>query len=567
MTKEECIYNYQPELVAFTKRRVPPCHSPFHNFPSKTKLEQFSRDGWGIIHDFLPEHLLNTLQTKWGTYLKTNKWGPLSGGGLMYEHSKNLNLLSEEVLFPPPPPPKDETKKRKGRNSRKQKKQEEKKKKVKKVINLEGLDKQSPKHEWNELLEFAHRELAPLFEKLGWVETGGDKKGWRYRVAGGSYLLYLDDCLPQSWHLDSPDPNSISVILPVTENCPMTDFAAKEHQPRHAMLAIMKKAGWERWPPGKDDIRDHLRHLTPEEAADIIEDIRKLFVRDPNFRGQDYKVDERCNCIARPGAVIFFHSLTCHRAKLHFADMDPRCAFFFQMQFTPNDYGTYSAVEQIYMGPTTVGQSECVYNYLLECILSMENMGQSRSLLDNLPWHHKKKEVVQAKDSLDDGQKWLLLFFWYIVLRRSPEKLNFYLPNWEDIPTEWEFNYGSKNPCLSDRPGCLCSNNLHLSASVLSRYSRFMSISGGSYSVHASPDCVSDFKKLLTSTTPKRKSTCISTSISSSSSYTSSNESSKGNSSTSSTKNKKIKIRHETSSFPSTPPTSDVPPTPPTPPT
>ena len=70
----------------------------------------------------------------------------------------------------------------------------------------------------------------------------------------------------------------------------------------------MKKAGWKVWPEGGNDIRNHLKYLDEKTREDVIKDFRKLFVDNPNFRGQDYKVDPRCKCVVRPGAAIFFHS-------------------------------------------------------------------------------------------------------------------------------------------------------------------------------------------------------------------------------------------------------------------
>ncbi len=138
---------------------------------------------------------------------------------------------------------------------------------------------QSPVKEWRDLMNWAHEVLAPLFEQLGWVTTEKKgKKGWRYRVAGGSYLLYLQDCLPQTWHLDSPDPNSISVILPITENCPMTDFAVEAHQPRKVMYDIMKKAGWTTWLKSEDDLQERLDKLPSDLAQEVLADMREHFV-------------------------------------------------------------------------------------------------------------------------------------------------------------------------------------------------------------------------------------------------------------------------------------------------
>lgn len=470
--------NYHPYLYEFTKRRFSYLHAPYTNLPSDSALEQMGLQGWGILRNLVPRNLLLMLQDKWLTYLKNGKWVRLSGGGLMYEDEKG-NILSKEVLFPPPKEPV-------GCKS---------KKKKQKVA-------ETRRKEWSDLLEFAHTVLAPIFAKLGWVDTGGERRGWRYRVAGGTYLLYLDQCFPQSWHLDSPDPNCISVLLPLTENCPITDFATPEHQPRRAMFDIMKQAGWDRWPPNTDDIRAHFKNLSKDKSDEILEDYRNTFVENTNFRGQNYKVDDSCDGIVRPGDVIFFHSFTCHRAKAHLASMDPRCVFFFQMQFTPDDHGTYSADDQIYLGPTTVAISECYYSYLDECLVCMLNMGQSKSLLHNLAWHFKKEEeeeFLQKEDSLDE---WLLLFFWYIVLKRFPEDLCLFLPNWMDIPQNWKFevNSGSEffsSHCISNRKYCPCSSYLNLSSGVLYEYSKYVTSDNyNSKSSDPPPHCVRAFRDI-----------------------------------------------------------------------
>lgn len=292
---------------------------------------------------------------------------------------------------------------------------------------------------------WAHEVLGPLFAQLGWVPTRvKGKEGWRYRVAGGSYLLYLEDCLPQTWHLDSPDPLSISVLLPITENCVMTDFAADAHQPRETMMRIMEKAGWDTWLRSEEDLDERLERLPPGLAEEVLADLRTHFVYDSKFRGQGYKVAPISNRLVRPGAVVFWHSFICHRAKAHFLDMDPRSVFFFQMQYTQDDFGEYSASEQIYLGPSTVWHTECDYEYLSECYASIATMGQCRSLLDNLPWHHREKKLLRSSSWLKPQQRWLLLFYWYVILRKSPNNLDFFLPNWKDIPTTWHYNFGDE---------------------------------------------------------------------------------------------------------------------------
>src|ERR1700760_703156 len=59
------------------------------------------------------------------------------------------------------------------------------------------------------LLKYISDHLAPALLKLGWVK---EKDGYRYKVANGTYLLYLKHTDPQSWHLDSGDGSTVSVL-------------------------------------------------------------------------------------------------------------------------------------------------------------------------------------------------------------------------------------------------------------------------------------------------------------------------------------------------------------------
>ena len=66
--------------------------------------------------------------------------------------------------------------------------------------------------------------------KLGWVK---DQKGYRY--AGGTYLIYLGKTRPQTWHLDSKDGTTVSLIIPLTEVMLLPEFASPEHQVKNLL--------------------------------------------------------------------------------------------------------------------------------------------------------------------------------------------------------------------------------------------------------------------------------------------------------------------------------------------
>jgi hypothetical protein len=174
------------------------------NSPSDSKLtklteemkQEMKMNGWGVIRGFLPPHIISLLQGKLKTALQASnsQWNALSGGGKMY----NKNIA--------------------------------------KRVNTS---------EWFELKKLVRSVLSPLLVSLGWVEV---KEGYEYRCSGGTFLLYIGNCNPQTWHCDSNDLLSISIIIPLTEECRMPEFAAPEHQIRGLISEFCQKFGLTEFP-------------------------------------------------------------------------------------------------------------------------------------------------------------------------------------------------------------------------------------------------------------------------------------------------------------------------------
>ena len=178
---------YLPSLEAYLRNKMP--YDQRSAWPSRKLWNLLGQQGWAILRDVVPWAVLDVLHKKLFTLCGSKKglWKKLSGGGLIFgaDFTGSGNLLK----------PKDvEAQRRK---------------------------------DWGLFVKWIHDELGPELLGLGWVRV---KEGYRYRVAGGSFLLYLDETAPQTFHADSGDAKTLSILIPLTEMCLPPEFASPEHQ-------------------------------------------------------------------------------------------------------------------------------------------------------------------------------------------------------------------------------------------------------------------------------------------------------------------------------------------------
>jgi hypothetical protein len=304
-------------------------YDSMHQRPSQTVLKQLSVNGWGVFKGFLPLHIISSLQDQLKTVLdKTrSEWQKMSGGGQMYAHQ----VLTEKTL-----------------------------------------DKV-----WFEFRNLVHRVLSPLLVSLGWVKV---KEGYEYRCTGGSYLIYLGDCRPQTWHLDSNDPRTISIIIPLTEDCRMPEFAAPKHQLGKLISKFCKKFKLKAFPSIQETL-----------ATPTMRDWWAKHILVAEFRGQKYEVHVKSFEQLRPGDIIVFHPWVVHRGPLHAAGDHPKGCLFLQLQYTKHKYGRFSGNCQVYPGPSTVGMVRSNFYELADCI---DNTGDADKILFSMSWYYQEKQVM-----------------------------------------------------------------------------------------------------------------------------------------------------------------------------
>ena len=133
--------------------------------------------------------------------------------------------------------------------------------------------------------------LSPLLVSMGWVE---EKKRYSFKVAGWTFLNYLGNILPQSFHSDDGD-------TPVYK-----------HQPRSVWTAFLKKFNLQTIPS----------KLTKEQKIWW----RQFFLL-PQFRSQNYEVNPDSIQRGRPLDLFIMHWLV-HRERLILSDLFKSVFFY-----------------------------------------------------------------------------------------------------------------------------------------------------------------------------------------------------------------------------------------------
>lgn len=231
--------------------------------------------------------------------------------------------------------------------------------------------------------------------------------------------MYIETTLPQTWHLDSPDPNSISIIIPLTEYVFCTEFAGAEHQPRSAMIRWMDKYGFDTFPSHLTS--KSLRAALAAKKVDVdkaIDEFRKVMLK-AEFCGQNFCLDQMSFRTVRAGDVIFFHSYTVHRGGAHFPFWPPKVALFLQLQYTADTRGTYSADQQIYCDITMRGMVDCDEKFCHTVCRAIDNYEQRTNLLMNQAWAHPTDQ-----EDFD-----MLAYYQWYISRNHRDHFDVYLPN------------------------------------------------------------------------------------------------------------------------------------------
>ena len=70
--------------------------------------------------------------------------------------------------------------------------------------------------------------VCKILLRTGWVAENTE---WCWRVSGGAFLLYFRaPSEAQTSHYDSPYVNSVSILIPLTPDCPLPHFYLLPHQ-------------------------------------------------------------------------------------------------------------------------------------------------------------------------------------------------------------------------------------------------------------------------------------------------------------------------------------------------
>ena len=83
--------------------------------------------------------------------------------------------------------------------------------------------------------------VCKILLRTGWVAENTE---WCWRVSGGAFLLYFRaPSEAQTSHYDSPYVNSVSILIPLTPDCPLPHFYLLPHQTLQKLLTLIREFG------------------------------------------------------------------------------------------------------------------------------------------------------------------------------------------------------------------------------------------------------------------------------------------------------------------------------------
>lgn len=152
------------------------------------EIRQLRRIGWAVFRDILPYFLRDILYSKLKqecTHSDPLRWGAISGMG-----------------------------------------------KISAALFLDFAEKSL-------LNDFLDTIVSKILNRTGWVR---ERTEFAWKLCGGSFLLYLrSPSSAQTAHLDSPYVNTVSILIPLTPNCPLPEFYDLPHQTLHRLFTIINK--------------------------------------------------------------------------------------------------------------------------------------------------------------------------------------------------------------------------------------------------------------------------------------------------------------------------------------
>jgi hypothetical protein len=292
------------------------------------------------------------------------------------------------------------------------------------MYNKPCINKQTLSSDLLDFQKLVRSVLSPLLVSLGWVEV---KEGYEYRCSGGTFLLYIGNCKPQTWHCDSNDPLSLSLIIPLTEECRMPEFAAPEHQIRGLISEFCQKFDLPEFPEIEQTLATEAQITWWREHILVA-----------SFRGQNYKVHVKSHENLRPGDIVLFHPWVVHRGAFHKVGEHPKGCLFVQLQYTDQKMGIFSGDKQIYLGPSTVGMSEMSEEIFKEVVTCINNMGEPTALLHNMNWYGdsinmKEDEVILMREYINYLNKF------------HSDRLAYYCPKHNNFLTRYDSGSSSSS--------------------------------------------------------------------------------------------------------------------------
>ena len=118
------------------------------------------------------------------------------------------------------------------------------------------------------------------------------------------------------------------------------------------------------------------------------------------------------------------------------------------------------AEQQYYLGPSTVGMSECAEVFFEEVKNCLDNYGKNRlSILENSSWYNFKDPLLSPKDQSDIYE--MISYFYWFLKRKYPEAdLSFYIPEHDSKAFQQilvpEDKLDLPSTCQSERLNCPC---------------------------------------------------------------------------------------------------------------
>jgi hypothetical protein len=261
---------------------------------------------------------------------------------------------------------------------------------------------------WMTIEKWVTDRVEPLVLKTKMVKP---KPGFNLRVAGATFLTYQGKVLEQVKHLDCGDPNAFSCLIPLSDDVPSPVIVADEHQPRKDLQEWLDQHNWtELTPKMMSFLGDKKQRAT----------WRKIFSL-PKYRGQNFNVAAESQKRMRLLDMFFMHWIV-HGAPPHEEIEYPRVVAFLQLQYTDKKVGRYSANEQIYLGPTTIGMCCGTKVYFEEIITCIHNLGSASLLLHNVNWWTIRPSTNSEREMFLAYINYVRRKFPNITGKYSPEK-------------------------------------------------------------------------------------------------------------------------------------------------